>query len=333
MKLSHKINNLFGHASKMDDSDLRILEVLQNNSRMSLTQISEEIGFSRFAVKDRIQKLFEDGVILGPRVVVNPLLVGFKRTVFFEFKTNPHEPWLANLLEKTSECDLLSGITGEYSLSARLRFKDDEHFSRILKKIDTAMGGSYFKKYRVVNAIRIFKESDVSFGKSEQKISELDRTDRAILNILLREANRARGPFPASTVELSRLLKEAGVKISQPAVFNRLSRLQRSRVILRQSIRVDYSKLGLNMKFLVRVKANPKAYDAVAEDSLAPMPEISDLYRTGEEYGLLAILRVKGVSEFNSFLVRLYDSSDIIDTYTTLVMEERKNSPTFLAFE
>jgi DNA-binding Lrp family transcriptional regulator len=63
------------------------------------------------------------------------------------------------------------------------------------------------------------------------------------------------------------------------------------------------------------------------------MQEISDLYRTGEEYGLLAILRVKGVSEFNSFLVRLYDSADVIDTYTTLVLEERKDSPTFLTLE
>lgn len=331
MKMRQKINNLFDQASKMDDSDLRILEVLQNDSRISLTQVSEEIGLSRFAVKDRIQRLFEEGVILGPRVVVNPLLVGFKRTVFFEFKTNPHEPWLAKLLEKTSECDLLDGITGEYSLSARLRFRDDEHFNQILKKIDTAMGASYFKKYRVVNAIRTFKESDSTFGRMEEKISELDRADRAMLNVLLREANQARSPFPASTVELSRLLKEIGIEISQPAVFNRLSKLHKSRVILRQGIRVDYSKLGLNMKFLVRVKANPKAYDAVAEDSLALMPEISDLYRTGEEYGLLAILRVKGVSEFNSLLVRLYGSSDVIDTYTTLVMEERKNSPTFLA--
>jgi len=333
MKLEHRINSLFGDTSGIDEFDLRILAALQNDRRASLTQISDEVGLSRFAVKDRIQKLFENGVILGPMVVVNPLLVGFQRTVFFEFKTNPHEPWLAKLLEKTSECDLLDGITGEYSLFARLRLKDDEHFSQILKKIDTAMGGSYFKKYRVVNAIKIFKESDVSFGKMAQRIPELDGTDRAILNILLKEANQAKSPFPASTVEISRLLNDAGVKISQPAVFNRLSRLQRSRVILRQSIRVDHSKLGKHTKFLVRVKTNPKVYDVVAEDSLAPMPEISDVYRTGEEYGLLAILRVKGVSEFNSFLVRLYDSSDVIDTYTTLVLEERKNSPTFLAFE
>jgi DNA-binding Lrp family transcriptional regulator len=57
------------------------------------------------------------------------------------------------------------------------------------------------------------------------------------------------------------------------------------------------------------------------------MPQIFDLYRTGEEYGLLATVRVKDASEFNAFLLKLYDSKDIIDTYSTLVLEERKASP------
>lgn len=333
MKSKAKSNNLFKEMPDMDGFDFRILATLQSDSRASLTQISEKVGLSRFAVKDRVQKLFKHRIILGPTIVVNPLLIGFRRTVFFEFKTNPHEPWLAQLLEKTSECDLLDGIVGEYSLFGRLRLKDDEHFNRILKRIDTTMGESYFKKYRVVNAIRIFKESSVPFGKAEPRIPKLDATDLRILEILLKEANQANSPFSASTMELSRLLRETGVKISQPTVFNRLSRLQRNQAILRHGVRVDYSKLGLHAKFLVRVKTNPSAYDSVAQASLAPMREISDLYRTGEEYGLLAILRVKDVSEFNSFLLRLYDSKDVIDTYTTLVLEERKNSPTFLKLE
>ena len=78
---------------------------------------------------------------------------------------------------------------------------------------------------------------------------------------------------------------------------------------------------------MVRIKANPNVYDIVAQEFLASLAEISDLYRTGEEYGLLAILRVRSVSEYNSFLLRLYDSKDILDTNTTLVLEERKNSP------
>ena len=302
--------------------------MLQRDSRTSLSEIGEKSGLSRFAVKERVKKLFLDRVILGSTIIVDPTPLGFKRTAFFEFKTNPHEPWLARLLEKNRSCDLLDGISGEYSLFSRFRFTDDEHLSRVLKTIDDAMGESHFKKYRVVNAIRIFKEAGVTFkSRTERKNLELDEIDFKILEILLNQAEFTKAALPLSTVELSRLLHRLWFEISQPAVFNRLQKLEKNGVILRHIVRVDYSSLGLRSKFIVRVKANPNVYDVVAQEVLSPMTEISDLYRTGEEYGLLAVLRVRDVSEYNSFLLKLYDSKDILDTYTTLVLDERKNSP------
>jgi Lrp/AsnC family leucine-responsive transcriptional regulator len=310
----------------MEEHDLSVLDMLVKDSRVSLTEISRRTGLSRFAVKDRVEKLFNAGVILGPTIVVDPTHVGVSRTVFYELKTNPHEPWLAKMLERITSCDLLDGTVGEFSLLARFRLVGDEHFAAVLKKMDDAMGRSYFKKYRVVNAIRIFKESGVAFEIGTAKPQKVDEADREILRILLNQAQNAKSPLPFSTVELSKLLGGLGIRISQPAVFNRLSRLEKSGVILGYTLRVDHSKLGLQTKFIVRIKANPNAYDAVAGSYLTAMPQISDLYRTGEEYGLLATVRVRDASEFNAFLLRLYDSKEIIDTYSTLVLEERKAS-------
>ena len=314
----------------MDEHDSHILEILVKDSRTPLTDISEKTRLSRSAVRDRIHKLYRDEVILGPTVIVNPAHVGISRTVFFEFKTNPHEPWLARMLEEVSSCDLLDGIVGDFSLLARFRLFGDEHFASILKKVDDAMGRSYFKKYRVVNAIRTFKESGISFPTRVTKPLEVDKVDLKILEILLNQVKYAKAPLPLSTVELSKQLRILGTKISQPAVFNRLSRLESSGALLGHTLKVDFSKLGLKIKFIARIKANPNAYDAVAESHLASMPQILDLYRTGEEYGLLATVRVRDVSEYNSFLLRLYDSRDLIDTYSTLVLEERKASPLVL---
>jgi len=316
----------------LDHYDLLILKMLIEESRTSLTDISKKAGLSRFAVKNRVEKLFNDRIIVGPTVILNPALVGLKRTVFFEFKTNPHEPWLAKLLEKTNACDLLDGITGEFSLFGRFRMTDDEHFSHVLKKLDDAVAKSFFKKYRVVNAIRIFKEAGVAF-KAEERGLKLDETDLRILEILLNQAEFVKSPLPVTTVQLSRLLHNFGVNISQPAVFQRLTTLEKNCVIVKNTVRVDWARLGLKTKVLVRIKANPNMYDVVARDFLAPMDEITDLYRTGEEYGLLAAVRVHDASEYNAFLLKLYDSRDVIDTYTTLVLEERKNSPTFLRKE
>jgi len=317
----------------VDINDLQILKTLrEEDSRTSLTEIGKKLGLSRFVVKSRVQKMFQEGVVLGPTAVVNPSLVGFGKTVFFEFKTNPHEPWLAKLLENTNTCDLLDGIAGEYSLFARLRITDDEHFGRVLKKIDDAVAKSFFKKYRVVNAIRIFKEAGVPL-KTKTTSLKLDEVDLKMLEILLNQTEYVKAPLPITTVELSRLLKEHGIRISQPAVFQRLTALEKGGVILKNTIRVDWTKLGLKTKVIVRVKANPNMYEVVAQDFLAPMDQITELYRTGEEYGLLAIVRVQDISRYNSFLLKLYESRDVIDTYTTPVLEERKNSPTFLKKE
>jgi len=310
----------------MDEHDSQVLEILVKDSRTPLTQISEKTRLSRFAVRDRIERLSKAGIILGSTIVVNPAHVGISRTAFFEFKTNPHEPWLAKMAEEASSCDLLDGIVGEFSLLARFRLVDDEHFATVLKSVDDAMGRSYFKKYRVVNAIKTFKESGVAFPTRVTKSLKVDEVDLKILGILLNQVEYAKSPLPLSTVGLSKQLRILGTRISQPAVFNRLSRLENGGALLGHTLKVNYSKLGLKAKFIARIKANPNAYDTVAESYLASMPQIFDLYRTGEEYGLLAMVRVKDVSEYNSFLLRLYDSKDIIDTYTTLVLEERKAS-------
>lgn len=309
----------------LDLYDLSILEMLQKDSKISLTSAGEILGLSRFAVKARIEKLFRNQVILGSNIVVNPSLVGLKRTVFFELKTNPYEPWLAELLEEIRSCDILYGITGEYSLLGRFRIISDEHFDQILKRIDEAMSRSFFKKYHIVNVIHTFKESGVPFEKEAGTLS-LDNIDLEILKILSNQTKYVKTPRPLSTTQISRLLRNLGIKISQPAVFKRLTRLESRGVILRYTIMVDPVKLGIKTKLIVRIKVHPASYDHVAHNSLAPMNEITDLYRTGEDYGLLAIAMVKDVSQYNSLLSKLYASKDILDTYTVLVLEERKKS-------
>ncbi|MFQ6094798.1 MAG: Lrp/AsnC family transcriptional regulator [Candidatus Bathyarchaeia archaeon] len=310
----------------LDSYDLSILEVLQKDSRTSLTDVGKAVGLSRFAVRERIQRMFRDQMILGPTVVVNPPLVGIERTVFFELKTNPHEPWLAELLEGMSACDVLDGITGEYSLLGRFRIRNEEHLRQTLKRIDEVMSKSFFKKYRVISVINTFKESGVIFNK-QVRTPNVDNIDLEILRILLNQPKYVKTPRPLSTTQLSRLLCNLGIQISQPAVFKRLARLESRGVILGHTIMVDHLKLGIRTKLMVRIKVNPASYDTVARDFLAPMKEITDLYRTGENYGLMAITRVSTVSKYNSFLLRLYTSEDVIDTYTILVLEERKKSP------
>jgi len=317
----------------LDECDSLILRELLKDHRKSLTSLSETTGLSRFAVKNRINKLLDEGFVFGSTIVLNPFLVGLKRTVFFEFKTNPHEPWLAEMLQKMESCDILDGIAGEYSLFGRFRMFDDAHFSLTLKMVDEAMSKSFFKKYRVIDAIRVYKEAGVPFMFAAEAPADLDAIDLKILDLLLHQAEHVKYARFLSTMELSRLLRRLGIRISQPTVFKRLKKLEETGIILSHTMMVNWARLGFNVKFLVRIKVNPTAYDAVARNFLAHMNEITDLYRTGEDYGLLAVLRVRDVVAYNSFLLKLYESKDIIDTYSSLVLEERKSVPLPLKVE
>jgi Lrp/AsnC family leucine-responsive transcriptional regulator len=69
-------------AVDLDDLDLRIVGLLLRDGRSPASQIADQVGLSRPAVADRIEKLERLGVIRGTTVVVDPDALGKKVTAF-----------------------------------------------------------------------------------------------------------------------------------------------------------------------------------------------------------------------------------------------------------
>src|SRR5437764_6113446 len=69
-------------AVDLDELDLRILSLLLRDGRAPASQLAEEVGLSRPAVADRIEKLERQGVIRGTTVVVDPASMGKEITAF-----------------------------------------------------------------------------------------------------------------------------------------------------------------------------------------------------------------------------------------------------------
>src|SRR5438445_8855010 len=69
-------------AVDLDELDLRILTLLLRDGRAPASQLAEQVGLSRPAVADRIDKLERQGVIRGTTVVVDPVAVGREVTAF-----------------------------------------------------------------------------------------------------------------------------------------------------------------------------------------------------------------------------------------------------------
>jgi Lrp/AsnC family transcriptional regulator for asnA, asnC and gidA len=66
----------------MDETDSEILRLLQENARTTLAHISGEIGLSSPSIKDRIEKMEREGVILGYRPVLDYRKLGKGLTAF-----------------------------------------------------------------------------------------------------------------------------------------------------------------------------------------------------------------------------------------------------------
>ena len=54
----------------IDDTDKDILRILRDNGRMSFTEIGKSLGLSRVAIKKRVSKLEEAGIIRGYKAVI-----------------------------------------------------------------------------------------------------------------------------------------------------------------------------------------------------------------------------------------------------------------------
>lgn len=82
-------------AVELDDLDARILALLLKDARTPTAQIAEQIGLSRPAVSDRLDKLERQGVIRGSTVVVDPTALGRNVTAFISARgsTLPPAAW------------------------------------------------------------------------------------------------------------------------------------------------------------------------------------------------------------------------------------------------
>jgi len=83
----------------VDQTDLKILSLLQKDATRSVAEIAEQVNLSVTPCWRRIQKLKEDGVITRQTVLLDPQALGFNLTVFVSIKTSQHNAkWTQGLV-------------------------------------------------------------------------------------------------------------------------------------------------------------------------------------------------------------------------------------------
>lgn len=81
----------------LDQTDLRILDELSKNSRITMKELSERVHLSSPATSARVEKLETAGIIEGYTIKVNQLKMGYfvHAMISVIMKSSHHEPYLS----------------------------------------------------------------------------------------------------------------------------------------------------------------------------------------------------------------------------------------------
>ena len=129
-----------GSRPVLDDVSKAIIEQLQQDGRRSYAAIGKVVGLSEAAVRQRVQRLVDHG-IMQVVAVTDPLELGFSRQALIGVRaTGDLEP-VADALVEMEEVDYVVLAAGSFDILAEVVAESDEHLLEIVTKRIRAIPG------------------------------------------------------------------------------------------------------------------------------------------------------------------------------------------------
>jgi Lrp/AsnC family transcriptional regulator, regulator for asnA, asnC and gidA len=117
-----------------DDISKHIIEQLQEDGRRSYAAIGKAVGLSEAAVRQRVQRLHDAGV-MQVVAVTDPLRLGFRRQAMIAIKTDGDLDKVADQLAEMDEIDYVVISAGSFDVLAEVVCEDDDHLLEILGRV------------------------------------------------------------------------------------------------------------------------------------------------------------------------------------------------------
>ena len=119
--------------ASLDDVSKAIIDQLQQDGRRSYAAIGKVVGLSEAAVRQRVQRLIDAGV-MQVVAVTDPLQVGFPRAAMIGIHVDGDVEVAADALEAMPEVDYLVICAGGFDLMAEVVAEDDDHLLEIVNR-------------------------------------------------------------------------------------------------------------------------------------------------------------------------------------------------------
>jgi Lrp/AsnC family transcriptional regulator, leucine-responsive regulatory protein len=120
----------------LDALDQSLLDLLKYNSRLSFADLGRKINLSPSAVRERVQRLEDSGIIKKYNLVIDTKKLGYGLEAFILLKVFPGQ--LKNVIEKITDFPEVTEahrITGEHNLHLKVLLKDQLCLQHLLDKL------------------------------------------------------------------------------------------------------------------------------------------------------------------------------------------------------
>ena len=126
----------------LDALDQKIVRLLLENARISYSDIGQEVGISRVAVKARIQALEQRGIIEEYTTIINPQKISGAVSCYFEIETLPDT--LAEVTETLKENEAITQVyrvTGKNKLHVHAVAASSEEMEKLIREVIDPLPG------------------------------------------------------------------------------------------------------------------------------------------------------------------------------------------------
>lgn len=123
-------------APNVDEVDLKIIEMLEADARVSFREISKKLGISEGTVYNRVKRLQDEGIIKGYSAKVDPTKLGMDLTAVIGLRVAG-----GHLVEVEEEISKMKGVccvydvTGDYDAIVIARFRSRADLNGFIKGI------------------------------------------------------------------------------------------------------------------------------------------------------------------------------------------------------
>ena len=336
----------YGKNIKLDSKDKKIISLLGQNCRFSISSIRKAIHASKDSVRYRIKQLVEKDIYRGNVAILNPFILGFPvYSVLIKLKnlSLEKEDKIITFFENHPFIIWVGKTQGAYDFSIIISAKDINHFDKLLKEIQTHLGDSA-EDIKVLHMTKMYSCNTIplEFQKQAETKIKIERNDSSFSQLLKEPYSSNQEEKVKLTMKEALILKELAnnadislqdisekTKIKPDTVRNTIKYLITKNVILafRSSINVSFLKFHGYVSYF---KINPSAKEFRRKEfEKYFIDSIHTSFGTeasGSYYDLMIFLFAQNPLELNDTINDIRNKfSDIIEEYhADLILKDYK---------